>query len=337
MKKLIYILILLFSFGIANAFSQKDSVIETMPDYPGGMNALVEYLRVNIKYPQDSKENGYMGKPLYKFVIDTLGSIGNVELCISSEHADLDAEGMRVILGMPKWKPGTQNGKKVPVYFNLPINFKLGPNSEKAELAYKIKWQNKYADYYFNKGVKLFSEEKYKEALESFESTLAISRNDIDALYNKSTTLIKLGRNDEACETLERIKKLGKTDGDALIKKYCENYTPQPVDTNIVYTVVEKMPTYPEGDKGLSKFVKQNFDYNKTKNEKYELSNVSVRFVINTLGNVEKATILRSCGNPIIDQEAIRVVNSITGWIPGMQNGTKVKVYYNLTVPAKKV
>ncbi len=335
MKKLICILFFLCSF--ANVFSQKDSLVETIPDFSGGMSQLMNYLQTNIIYPMNAKENGIMGKPLFRFLIDSMGNIGDIEVRISSGNIELDNEGKRVISKMPKWKPGSLNGKNVSVHFNLPVNFVLGPLTAGQRNEYNILWKNKYIDYYYAQGVKEFKENKLNDALSSFENALKEYANDIDVLYNKSATLIKLDRINEACETLNKIKKLGKPDGDELIAKYCANYTPAPIDTNLVYTVVEKMPEYPGGTKSLFKFVEQNFDYSKSKNEKYEYSNVSLIFVVNRQGNVENVKILRSCGNAIIDKEAIRVISSITGWEPGVQNGKKVKVYYNLPVSVKKV
>ncbi|MCD6066265.1 MAG: TonB family protein [Bacteroidetes bacterium] len=102
------------------------TVVEEMPEYPGGMADLMKYLQNNISYPQVEKEAGIQGKVFVKFVVQPDGVISNVEVLRGVSGGEgLSKEAIRVVKSMPKWKPGKQNGRTVPVYFNLPINFKL--------------------------------------------------------------------------------------------------------------------------------------------------------------------------------------------------------------------
>jgi protein TonB len=102
------------------------TVVEEMPEYPGGMGDLMKYLQNNISYPQVEKEAGIQGKVFVKFVVQPDGAISNVEVLRGVSGGEgLSKEAIRVVKSMPKWKPGKQNGRSVPVYFNLPINFKL--------------------------------------------------------------------------------------------------------------------------------------------------------------------------------------------------------------------
>lgn len=102
------------------------TVVEEMPEYPGGMGDLMKYLQNNISYPQVEKEAGIQGKVFVKFVVQPDGAISNVEVLRGVAGGEgLSKEAIRVVKSMPKWKPGKQNGRSVPVYFNLPINFKL--------------------------------------------------------------------------------------------------------------------------------------------------------------------------------------------------------------------
>ena len=102
------------------------TVVEEMPEYPGGMADLMKYLQNNINYPQVEKEAGIQGKVFVKFVVQPDGSISNTEVLRGVAGGEgLSKEAIRVVKAMPKWKPGKQNGRTVPVYFNLPINFKL--------------------------------------------------------------------------------------------------------------------------------------------------------------------------------------------------------------------
>lgn len=100
-------------------------VVEDMPEFPGGMGELMTYLGSNIQYPSKAKENHWEGSAVCQFVIEKDGSISNAEIIQSSGFQLLDIEAMRVILNMPNWTSGKQNGDSVRVKFALPITFKL--------------------------------------------------------------------------------------------------------------------------------------------------------------------------------------------------------------------
>lgn len=99
-------------------------VVEQMPEYPGGMQALFEFLKENIKYPEDAQKQKVEGRVLAKFVVETDGSISNIEV-VKHAFPSLDAEAVRVIQAMPKWSPGKQKGQAVRVKYVVPINFNL--------------------------------------------------------------------------------------------------------------------------------------------------------------------------------------------------------------------
>ena len=100
------------------------SIVEEMPEYPGGMDKLVEYLSQNIKYPQQAIEKGIEGKVFVSFIVEKDGSVSNVQVQ-RSLGGGCDEEAVRVVKAMPKWKPGKQRGKTVRVSYTLPVNFKL--------------------------------------------------------------------------------------------------------------------------------------------------------------------------------------------------------------------
>ena len=99
-------------------------VAEQMPEYPGGMQALYEFLKENIKYPEDAKKQKVEGRVIATFVVETDGSISNVEV-VKHAFPSLDAEAVSVIQAMPKWTPGKQSGKVVRVKYTVPVNFNL--------------------------------------------------------------------------------------------------------------------------------------------------------------------------------------------------------------------
>ena len=95
-----------------------------MPQYPGGMQALFSYLQENITYPKDAQEKKISGRVLVTFIVEKDGSISSVET-VKSVFPSLDEEAVRIVKGMPNWKPGKQNGKVVRVKYTLPISFSL--------------------------------------------------------------------------------------------------------------------------------------------------------------------------------------------------------------------
>ena len=100
-------------------------VVETMPEFPGGNSALMKYLAEHIKYPVIAQENGVQGRVICQFVVEKDGKPSNVQVVRSSGDPSLDKEALRVINGMPKWKPGKQRGKPVRVTYTIPVNFRL--------------------------------------------------------------------------------------------------------------------------------------------------------------------------------------------------------------------
>ena len=99
-------------------------VVEQMPQFPGGPNALFEYLSKNIKYPVVAEENGIQGRVIVTFVVERDGSITDVKVAKSVDPS-LDKEAMRVVKSMPHWIPGKQNGSAVRVKYTVPVTFRL--------------------------------------------------------------------------------------------------------------------------------------------------------------------------------------------------------------------
>ena len=94
------------------------------PEYPEGTNALLDYMRRTQIYPEDAKREGIQGRVLVQFIVEEDGSITNPKV-VKSVCPSLDAEAVRIISSMPKWKPGKIDGKACRVRFTVPINFRL--------------------------------------------------------------------------------------------------------------------------------------------------------------------------------------------------------------------
>ena len=99
-------------------------VVEQMPMFPGGMEEMMKFISMNVRYPKSAMEKGQQGRVLVQFIIERDGSLSNVQV-VKKVNEDLDAEALRIIGQMPKWNPGMQNGQTVRVKFTIPISFRL--------------------------------------------------------------------------------------------------------------------------------------------------------------------------------------------------------------------
>jgi protein TonB len=98
-------------------------IVETMPEFPGGIKGLSNFLSQHLKYPKQARRAGVQGTVRVDFVVDEQGHPANV-LVSQGIGYGCDEEAIRVVQLMPTWKPGTQDGKPVAVQFSLPINFR---------------------------------------------------------------------------------------------------------------------------------------------------------------------------------------------------------------------
>ena len=99
-------------------------VAEQMPEFPGGMKELLKFLQENVKYPENAMKNNVQGRVIVQFVVEKDGTPTEFKV-LRSVDPDLDAEALRVMKAMPKWKPGMQKGQVVRVKFTVPVSFKL--------------------------------------------------------------------------------------------------------------------------------------------------------------------------------------------------------------------
>ena len=106
-------------------------VVEQMPEFPGGAQALFGYIAKNIRYPKAAEDAGIQGRVIVTFVVMKDGSIGEVKVA-KGVSPELDGEAVRCVKSMPKWKPGMQKGQAVNVKFTMPISFAL-PDSKVEE------------------------------------------------------------------------------------------------------------------------------------------------------------------------------------------------------------
>ncbi|MCQ2300630.1 MAG: energy transducer TonB [Bacteroidales bacterium] len=99
-------------------------IVEQEAEFPGGLDALSKYLSANLTYPQEARDANVEGKVIVQFVIEKNGKVSNIKV-LRDIGSGCGEEAVRVIKGMPRWKPGQQRGKPVRCQFTLPVNFQL--------------------------------------------------------------------------------------------------------------------------------------------------------------------------------------------------------------------
>ena len=106
------------------------ALVEKMPEFPGGQEALIAYLSKELRYPEEARKSGAAGKVVTQFVVSENGSISDIQI-IRSVGCGCDEEAIRVISKMPQWVPGMQDGVPIKVYFKMPITFKMSTDESK--------------------------------------------------------------------------------------------------------------------------------------------------------------------------------------------------------------
>jgi protein TonB len=101
--------------------------VKEMPEFPGGPAALLKYVAENIIYPQDAQNLNIQGKVILKFVVKADGTVDRIEI-LRGVDPTLDNEAIRVVKTLPRFNPGRQSGIAVPVWFMLPVTFKIENN-----------------------------------------------------------------------------------------------------------------------------------------------------------------------------------------------------------------
>jgi TonB family protein len=105
-----------------NATDSVYTIVDTMPKFPGGLNALMNYLATNIKYPEKAKKDNVHGRVFINFIVEKNGKVSHAKV-LRGISKECDQESLRVVSNMPNWKPGLKDGQPVRVSYNLPIKF----------------------------------------------------------------------------------------------------------------------------------------------------------------------------------------------------------------------
>ena len=320
------------------------NIVEEMPEFPGGDEALRKYINDNLKYPEEAKELGLEGKVYIHFVINENGEVEDAQIARGADPI-LDKEAIRVVQSLPKWKPGKKDGRLVKVAHVVPVNFSL-----KRENATPV-----------NDSVKTFGEIPIPIENDSIPFLFS-KKNSIGTVYvhftiNKYGVIediyVKEGINPALNEEAIKIVKnaQGKWPGAGISQSPGKKsvsfvvpitFTEEEIanfeaSTSIgfsqdtLYSEVDEMPEYPGGKYAMEMFIAQNMQYPKRAKSNGVQGKVVVLFAVNKEGGVENVQVAQSA-HPLLDKEAIRVIKSLPKkFKPGKLNGEPVNVL--MTVP----
>jgi len=137
MKKLLNLCLVGILFTLSTGLMAQSQIViedkpvygvEQMPQFPGGDEELLKFIKNNLRYPKEAAEKGIEGRVTIRFVVGKTGVVTDVTV-IRGLDPSCDAEALRVVKMMPTWTPGRQSGRDVPVYYTLPIVYKLQKES----------------------------------------------------------------------------------------------------------------------------------------------------------------------------------------------------------------
>ena len=264
-------------------------VVEVQPEFPGGMKEMMKYLQSNIKYPEAAKVAGAEGKAFVQFVVKADGSISDVQIMRSTGNESLDAEALRVVKAMPKWRPAMNKGKAVNVKFVLPIVYKLPKEAN-------------------GNGVYMSEGNKEKLLVVSGGAIYDGDINDIDPLTIESIEIVKFP--DLTPELQEKLKQTGKEA--VMYINFKKEKSASAAGNEAVFTVCEKMPEFPGGQQELMKYLSTKTKYPKEARDAEVMGKVFVRFLVQKDGTIAEASVLKGeYSKYVYSAEAISLKNHI--------------------------
>jgi TonB family protein len=357
--------IILFLLGVSylsadaqlNSSSQVFTIVDSMPEFPGGQKAMNIFIIKELKYPDKAIKRKTQGKVYINFIIEVDGSISNSKVLKGIGHG-CDEEALRIISLMPKWKAGFHKGKNVRVSFNLPITFKFNTDEEiyskvdylptynggARELAYYISGRMKYpVGILQNKVVDSVSVVYVVEKDGSISKVGLLKPDSLPDAYRLEA--LRVVKDLPECEP-------GYTNGKAVRTKLLVDvvFDYNLVDTSYMHTIsksylgneysyyektdysnVDTLPEFQGGMGALYQFLGENIKYPKLSKLKGEHGRVYLNFIVEPDGSVTKCTVLWG-PSELLNAEASRVVSIMPKWKPGIKDGKAVRVSYNLPI-----
>lgn len=287
--------------------------VDEPPEFPGGENGLMKFLRINIRYPRKAADKEISGRIYLTFVIDTNGNVIKENVLRGVEG--LNEEALRVVRSMPQWKPGRNEGKAVQVQYNLPIIFNLYKEKSTTPIKY-------YS--LLNKGKKYKEEGNFEMAIIYFTKAIKEDNMGGDAHFNRACCFNELGFLNSACLDWRRAKDLDNSETNS-----------KTVDSCFMVDLQNNFQTQFEfidgGDAGLIKYLNDNLEYPELAKNNNIQGTVKVKMKVDSIGNLTDAKVYRGIGGGC-DEEALRLIRSVKLWKPGYKAGEAVASEVHLPV-----
>lgn len=297
--------------------TQVYQVVEQMPEFPGGSNGLMTYLRNCIIYPQEARDANIQGKCFVTFVVDSNGKIKDARVQKSSGNEALDKESVRVVESMPRWTPGKQNGKNVAVQYTLPIMFRLqGAPQPKT-----------------NKDMLLLNKESPLLIINGavYEGNAGIINN----IKEEDIESINVLEEEAATKLYGEKGKYG-----AIMLELKSSKEPQMYQFNVGIKPDNATPE--KFDTPGAEFIGDTSDL-QLGNRKMVLESgltegsVTIEFNVETDGTITFAKVTKSSGNNAVDSEALALIyNTYKKWKPATKDGKPVRSRPSLTLTFSK-
>ena len=297
--------------------TQVYQVVEQMPEFPGGSNGLMTYLRNSIIYPQEARDANIQGKCFVTFVVDSNGKIKDARVQKSSGNEALDKESVHVVESMPRWTPGKQNGKNVAVQYTLPIMFRLQGTPQPKT----------------NKDMLLLNKESPLLIINGavYEGNAGIINN----IKEEDIESINVLEEEAATKLYGEKGKYG-----AIMLELKSSKEPQMYQFNVGIKPDNATPE--KFDTPGAEFIGDTSDL-QLGNRKMVLESgltegsVTIEFNVETDGTITFAKVIKSSGNNAVDSEALALIyNTQKKWKPATKDGKPVRSRPSLTLTFSK-
>ena len=320
------------NFGIIfiNTFSSNSEVIqndehktevftfvERMPQFPGGDVEMLKFVQKNVRYPSDAIKNGVQGKVVARFVVNETGKVEKAEI-VRSVDPSCDREALRIIKLLPKFIPGTQNGKNVSVWFTLPITFR----QEGLDNTYKQKeeWTPTKKTIVVYNGKRMPTTFNLSQVDMAKAEIIALIKPESNVAKQKLINQYGKGADNGAIVINDKYFKIASDTMNSQIKID---------DNNYVFVKLNKGAQFPGGEKLAMEFIKNNLVYPISARMNNIQGKVEIQFTIDKLGKVRNPRVIGN-KSQLLSDAALDVIYKFPDWIPAEQDGIKVNSMYTL-------
>lgn len=339
---------------------------ETYPEYPGGNEAMLEYIKSNRQFPQEAMDRGVAGRVIVQFTVDSTGHVCK-ECVVKSIDPQLDGEAIRLIRNMPRWKPGAFRGRPWNVRYTLPVSFVLpdsitqkvteshkpkGPTIEEAKkkplivLIFadeaKIIAEGKQLNYLPLAVIEFDYLKPFGLSLDDIADTDTLVHYMAEDKYGelgKDGAIVYHVKKKSYGEVTQALSQhwfnKGSNERLRTIEKKSESADEEVVEYESelegAFVTYEQQAEFPGGVKALMEHIKANTRYPQEAKSRGIQGRVIVRFIVEEDGALTEEQVMKPV-DPQLDAEAIRIARSMPKWRPGRLAGKPIRTRFSFPV-----